>query len=113
MSASCGEILQIEINVKNLSKHSFKSCAPNPVNISYHIADTSGNNVVFDGLRTELPCILYSGSEIVVLCKIQVPDYTGDYVLIVTLVQEDCFWFEELSDDFALCLPLHVEPSSK
>ena len=103
-----GEETKVDISIKNNSESSFKSHWPNPVVISYHIDDISGGNVDYNGLRTYLPNILYPGDSINTGCAVRAPDNPGEYVLKITLVQEDCFWFEDLLGDIMLSLPLHV-----
>jgi 2-polyprenyl-3-methyl-5-hydroxy-6-metoxy-1,4-benzoquinol methylase len=110
LTALCGQVIYLSLNVANHSPMVIKSFAPCPVNVCYHIYDPDGSAVTFDGLRTPLPGgLLQSGSETTVKCGIQVPDVSGEYIVKMTMVQETCFWFEEYTEDILFEVKLVVE----
>jgi len=97
------------VSVANYSKASLSSFNPYPVHISYHIDNTEGDTILNDGARTALPYVLYSGMGCSVLCSVEAPENPGSYTLRVTLVKEQCFWFEDHVKDIILPIPLYVE----
>gem|GEM_PF-3849181 len=65
----------------------------NHVRISYHWYDQSGNCVIWDGVRTELPQSIPPGGEVVVPVKVVAPSQPGTYTLKIDAVQEGIAWF--------------------
>ena len=96
---SPAERFSIQVEITNHTNEVWNSLGPNPINVSYHWTDTSGNMVIFDGERTQL-----SGSSIGAketkeqFVQIVSPQEKGKYKLVVTLVQEGKRWFA--SPDF-------------
>jgi ADP-heptose:LPS heptosyltransferase len=92
----------LSVEVKNLSKHLWTSEGPNSINISYHWLDEDGNMVVFDGKRTPLPeGGIATGESKIVSAQIYAPEKSGNYRLMLTLVQEKIGWYED-RDDFSV-----------
>lgn len=88
------------VEVINKSPYIMKSLMPHPVRISYHIFDIKGRMVLFEGNRTELPCILYPNKRVDVEMEISTSCLNkGKYVILVTLVQELCFWFNDINSE--------------
>ncbi|GEM_PF-693278 len=92
-----GEELDLRIKVSNHTDDDWVSSGPNPVNISYHWLDKAGKKtVVFDGVRTQfasLACKMGETKEQIM--RIVAPAQSGEYQLVVTLVQEGVEWFSE------------------
>lgn len=65
-----------------------------PINFSYHWKDENGQFIIYDGERTSISV----GSKVnkLVPVKVIAPSQRGRYKLILTLVQERRFWFEEV-----------------
>ncbi len=65
-------------------------------NLSYHLYDTAGNLVTFDGVRTNLPRDVNGLGDAVTLdAKFRAPSAAGDYIIKWDLVQEGVTWFSE------------------
>ena len=69
--------------------------------VSYHILDERGREVVYDGLRTAFtsPLIPQETRKIKLNVDLSGLKLPGNYVLIVTLVQESQFWFDDYNPD--------------
>ena len=88
---------------------SLKSLGTNPVNLSYHIKDASGNYIVHDGIRTGLPSIIYPNRAVEIDLYVCPPDgYTGTAYIEFTMVQEGIFWFENKKNEFARTLKIKI-----
>ena len=66
----------------------------NNVRLSYHWLTTSGDTVVFDGLRTELPAQRQPDFSVAATVRANLPP--GHYLLQFDLVDEGWAWFEKL-----------------
>lgn len=88
----------LPVNLQNNGKERLASLLPYPVHISYHWRDESGDPILLDGVRTSItpPLTPHTARDIDV--RIIAPDTPGSYTLELTLVQESCFWFEEILD---------------
>jgi glycosyltransferase involved in cell wall biosynthesis len=92
---------QFKVRVRNKSKTEWwTNDGTNPVNVSYHWYDQSGNIVIHDGERTPLrPAMecscLASGDTCEQVISVISPPHAGKYSLRVTLVQEGVQWFFE------------------
>jgi hypothetical protein len=64
------------------------------VHLSYHWLANAGTVVVRDGVRTELPQDLAPGEAVALAATLQAPAEAGEYVLRLTMVQEQVAWFE-------------------
>lgn len=98
-----GERAKVGVRIKNTGPIWFNSSYPNhPIHAAYHWADSGGNIVERDGLRTEFPSPLgpmrSATFDIVVLA----PEVPGDYTLVFSLVQERFAWADELRPDIAV-----------
>ena len=60
---------------------------------SYHILDTKGVVLVFDGVRTPITDDVPPGGEVVVVLKAQAPEKPGRYQIQPDVVQETVVWF--------------------
>jgi len=99
------ETLRVNIVVENRSPERFISLFPNPVHISYHWVDNTGNYEVFEGIRTPITMPLKPSETRSFTVKIIAPEKSGTYRLQITLVQEFIFWFEQVLKN----LPLSIE----
>jgi len=58
--------------------------------------ENSGNFVVYDGIRTELAKPDFARSETIdQQISVKAPAVTGNFKLVLTLVQEGVCWFED------------------
>lgn len=92
---------EISLQIANRTKQIFSSASPYPVMVSYHILDERGREVVYDGLRTAFtsPLIPQETCRIKLNVDLSGLKTPGNYVLIVTLVQESQFWFDDYNPD--------------
>lgn len=103
-----GKEAKLKISVTNLGNESFVSLRPYPVHLSYHWRDNNNNITVFDGARTPIMPALRPGETREVQMRVITPEKPGEYVLDVTLVQEMCFWFEEILPDLPVSIHCNV-----
>lgn len=74
------------------------------MNLCYHWLDANGHMVVEDGQKTSL--FSYPGTRIPLVANVVAPLILGSYILILTLVQEGHFLFENKGSEF---LPAKVK----
>jgi len=82
-----------QITLGNTSNFTWPAAGANPVTLSYHWLNTSGQTVVWDGLRTKLPADVPAGQLTQVQASLAFPSAVGTYVLRWDLVQEGVSWF--------------------
>ena len=103
-----GSTTRLKILLKNCSAQSAGSFLPHPVSVAYHWKDEDGNMLVFDGIRTSILPKLLPGEERRIEMTVQAPPRSGRCVLELTMVQELCFWFEDLHPDVLRKLRVEV-----
>lgn len=110
-SLMAGKLILLTCCVHNLSEAFFCSELPFPVFLSYRWkqSGTSGITTISDGIRTRLPSVLPPGSSIRIRMEIQVPDVYGEYVLSISLVQEQVVWFDDLEPTNARSAHVAIE----
>ena len=86
----------VTVLISNNGQVRLASLPPNPIHISYHWKRIDGSMAVFDGKRTPLFLPLNSSDERMIVVDIEAPNYPGVYNLEITMVQEKCFWFEDI-----------------
>ena len=107
------ELFSVEIILENLSCERWVSLLPNPVHLSYHWFNETGTPLVFDGIRTSIRCPLLPGESRHFSLNVVAPKTYGVYVLHVTLVQEACFWFENIIQNLPVSLMIKTKPYEK
>ncbi|AKB45252.1 methyltransferase domain-containing protein [Methanosarcina vacuolata] len=100
---------KLHITLKNNGKERLVSLPPCPVNISYHWLKTDGTYEVFDGLRTEILPALNPNEQRDLQVDIVAPQEHGEYKLQIDLVQEGCFWLQEITNKPLLNISAKVE----
>jgi|GEM_PF-7049099 len=85
----------IPMQVKNMGTMSWPAGGDNPVHLSYHWVDSSGNVVIFDGARTNLPADLAPGNSVTLNANVTPPTTSGTWTLRWDMVQEYVTWFSE------------------
>ncbi|MDO8506483.1 MAG: N-acetylmuramoyl-L-alanine amidase, partial [Candidatus Limnocylindria bacterium] len=83
----------VSVTLTNTSTFAWSSSGANPINLSYHWYDTTGNQVVWDGWRTSLN--IPAGQSAVVNAVVAGPPRAGTFVLRFDLVQEGITWFSQ------------------
>jgi len=111
-----GSLNNVVVEIENRSAEALVSLAPYPVKLSYHWLDArTGECRVFDGVRTPLSAPVRPRSAHTKEVRVQAPQEPGEYTLVLTLVQEDQFWFDQLAPPVAVKWQVTVrseEPAS-
>ena|GEM_PF-3287505 len=87
-----GELITITVNIKNNTQNVFSTeigCY-----MSYHLYDSNGNLLGYDGIRSALTSI-YPGETKAQNVIIEVPGDTGTYVVEVDMLREGIVWFSQ------------------
>jgi len=91
-----GAATQISVEIENRSAEVLASVAPYPVHLSYHWLESgTGRYHVFDGERTALIVAVRPRSRLSQEMRILAPQEPGQYVLVLTMVQESLVWFDQ------------------
>jgi hypothetical protein len=92
-------LFELHCAVHNLGQAILVSAPPNPVHISYKWfhAGTGTRVEGMEGLRTKLPQSLHPHQALSCKLKVDTPKTEGQFVLLLTLVQEHIAWFDDLS----------------
>ena len=85
---------RVRIALTNTAGAMLSSRYTQPVNMAYHWRTSDGQMVVFDGVRTSLPCDLEPGDTAECLLSVVAPEQEGEYLLQAAVVQEGVAWFE-------------------
>jgi SpoIID/LytB domain protein len=94
MSGYWAETKTLAVKLTNNGNIPWNFAGANPVNLSYHILDSAGRAVVWDGPRTSLGADVLPGASKDLSVTLVVPGQTGSYMLVVDLVREGIGWFE-------------------
>jgi radical SAM protein with 4Fe4S-binding SPASM domain len=94
--------------VVNRSLWSLRSTGSTPVYLSYHWLENGGGCVTWDGQRTPLVPELPAGGREVYGAKVIAPDRPGEFVLRMSLVQEQVAWFENWDPRNASSCPIII-----
>ena len=92
-SAGQAETKTIPVTVTNTGNVAWSSTGANPVNLGYHLFDSAGRTVVWDGTRTPLGADLPAGQSRVLNVTYTAPAAAGTYSLNVEAVREGITWF--------------------
>lgn len=91
-----GQKVKLPIVIRNNGEAPLKSLQPNPIHISYHWKNCNGDCFEYDGLRTPFQTPLMPDESRMIDIEVIAPEIPNNYVLEISLVQEYCFWFEEI-----------------
>jgi len=94
--ATIGASLLLSVRVTNYGARSWPAAGANPVHLSYHIFNSVGAVVVWDGQRGSLPADLAVGQAVTVQIPVNLPTALGTYSIAWDLVQEGVAWFSTL-----------------
>lgn len=108
-SVESDKIFYIQVQLFNYGEECLKSFNPNPVFLSYHWKDTNGDTFLFDGIRTPIKPMLKPKNNKKIRMEVLSPVKPGKCFLEITMVQEGCFWFEEVCNS----LPKHIHMEIK
>lgn len=107
-SLHAGSDIIMPLRIENLGRETWSASGRNPVNVSYHWLNSNGEVVIFDGLRTQLPCDVEAQHTVMVPLQVRTPDERGNFLLQISLVQEGVAWFVEKSPRSQRTLPVVV-----
>ncbi len=88
-----GETRTIPVTITNTGNVAWGGAAP--VNLAYHILDSKGNAVVWDGARAPLGDVAPGTAKTVQLAYTS-PTRIGDYTLVIDAVREGVAWFSSI-----------------
>jgi hypothetical protein len=91
---------RVRVALINVAGAALSSRYAQPVCMTYHWRTRDGNMVVWDGVRTALPCDLDPGDSTECLLTVVAPDQEGEYVLQAAVVQDGVAWFETTDPKF-------------
>jgi len=96
-TVKAGEPFHIVVTLFNDSGQDWHTLDQYPLRLAYHWQTPSGENVVYDGCRTELPGgHLAAGAQVEVSMRIDVPATAGRYHLVLLPLQERSAWLDYL-----------------
>lgn len=85
--------------------------AGGPIRLAYHVRDTRGRVIVFDGERTTLPEALPPGHSARICARVTAPEVTGPIVVEWDLVHEGVTWLSQVSPGATASHPVTVVPA--
>ncbi len=94
--ATIGASLTLSVRVSNYGARAWPAGGANAVHLSYHILNSGGGTVTWDGQRGFLPADLAVGQSAVVQVPVSLPSSLGNYLIAWDLVQEGVAWFSTL-----------------
>jgi hypothetical protein len=106
-----GATVTYQVKVNNSGSTPWPSSGPMLVCCCYHIVDTKGDTVIWDGERSVLPGDVAPGEHAQVPVAVTLPEHAGNYILRLTLLQEGAAWFDE-QGAASVDLPMVVRPAS-
>lgn len=105
-----GALFWPQVRVNNCTSRALCSAPPFPVHLSYHWLEAASRQVViFDGKRTQFFPFLAPQTENVYSVFVVAPPKPGDYLLQISLVQEEIRWFEDCARNFICEVPVRVD----
>lgn len=105
LKVEAGELIKVPVSIVNRGEVPLSSSTQQPLLLSYHCRNEADEPVVWDGLRTSLPRILYPGDREDLLLTVRVPAEAGQYLLDITILKEHVTWY----DDIIPGLPLGIK----
>ena len=100
-SAIFGEQRTLAVTVTNNGNVPWPAAGANPINLSYHIFDSAGNVVVWDGARTSIGADLAVGQARSINVAYVAPAAIGTYTLAIDTVREGVAWLSGVGSPYA------------
>ena len=94
-SAVSGASVSASVTLTNSGQRAWPIGGPNPVRLSYHVYDSAGRLVVWDGERGLFSQDVAPGATVNATITVRVPTATGGYGIGWDLVQEGVGWFSD------------------
>jgi|GEM_PF-626696 len=101
------QTIALPLTLTNTSNFTWDSDRDPPVLFAYHWLYADGRLAIPEGERTRLPTALAPGATTPLTARIVTPDRPGDYILQLTLVQENVAWFDQKGAQ-PLALPVTI-----
>ncbi len=98
------------VRVLNRSSYPWPNLGPAKVRLSYHWLDTEGQEVTFNGQRTELSSAVAAGEQLASWVSAQAPSEPGNYLLEIDPVLENVAWFSARNDHETCRVEIEVMP---
>src|SRR2546430_6553884 len=92
-STPAGANAQIAVALTNTGNQTWNTSGANPVNLSLHCYDASGNAVLWAGPRTKLDAAIDPNTSRTITATVTAPPAPGAYLLRFALVKEGVAWF--------------------
>jgi stage II sporulation protein D len=88
-----GETHAIPVAIRNQGDDTWEPGGTHAVKLAYHVYDSAGKLVTWDGLRSALPSDVAPGSEATVAMMLTAPAITGVYTIKPDLIRDGEAWF--------------------
>lgn len=112
VTVQAGARFVVTVLLTNRLDVALSSLPPHPVNLSYHwVEGPGGDLVIWDGLRTRLPGVLWPSKTVRVAMHVEAPRRTGALQLVIAAVQEAVAWWDGGGGAAAIELQVVSEPS--
>lgn len=105
-SITVGAPFPTSVLLYNTGQRTWNAGGTNPVHLSYHIVDSGGAMVLWDGGRGLLSKDVAAGQQLTVDIVVTAPSYSGTFSVVWDLVQEGVTWFS------AIGIPTKRDPLS-
>jgi len=93
VSTGPGSTATVPVRLQNIGDRTWDASGPHAFALSYHLADTDGQSVNYDGVRTPLPLDVAPGAAVDLQAQVVAPTSRGTYVIEWDGVQEAVTWF--------------------
>jgi hypothetical protein len=102
-----GGAITLDVSIENTGTAIWGSIAPTPIFISYRWFRQEAEGWI-EGYRTLLAGLVPPSYTQDCLLKVVVPADPGDYLLRISLVQEQVAWFDDIEPSNGLAVEVHV-----
>ena len=101
--------MTVPCTIENCGTESFVSAAPHPITVAYKWMRPGAEQDMIEIDHVHLPETLRPGQEVRFTLKITAPMEEGEFLLRVTLVQEQVRWFDEVGPSNACTQLVWIE----
>jgi hypothetical protein len=99
----------LQVKLTNTGNETWVAGGRNPVHLSYHWRGLKDRAmVVADGLRTPLPQDVRPNESQICAAQVRSPKESGNYLLEISLVQEQVAWFSDRHAGSGCLIPIEV-----
>lgn len=93
LHARPNQVIETPLLLTNTGARTWEPCSDTPFQMSYHLYDTEGEAITYDGLRSELPDRVGPGESVEIMGSVAAPAEPGTYRVEWDLLQEEITWF--------------------